>query len=37
MVLPKLKYRFEKGPVDWTAPPALPPVAASIAVNLIAR
>lgn len=35
VVLPRLKQRFEKGPLDWTAPPReLPPVAASLRVAL---
>jgi uncharacterized protein YndB with AHSA1/START domain len=27
VVLPRLKYRFEHGPIDWSAPPKLEPVA----------
>jgi uncharacterized protein YndB with AHSA1/START domain len=34
VVLPRLKYRFEKGPVDWSAPPPLTPVAASLRLEL---
>jgi uncharacterized protein YndB with AHSA1/START domain len=30
VVLPRLVYRFEKGPLDWNAPPELEPVAATI-------
>jgi uncharacterized protein YndB with AHSA1/START domain len=26
VVLPRLRYRFEHGPVDWKAPPELPPL-----------
>jgi uncharacterized protein YndB with AHSA1/START domain len=33
-VLPALVYRFEKGPIDWTAPPELEPVAATIKLDL---
>ena len=34
VVLPRLKHRFEKGPLDWSAPPELPPGAASLRVSL---
>jgi uncharacterized protein YndB with AHSA1/START domain len=35
VVLPRLKQRFEKGPIDWTAaPPDLPPVAGSLRLTL---
>lgn len=34
VVLPNLKHRFEKGPIDWSAPPTLPRVAESISVEL---
>jgi uncharacterized protein YndB with AHSA1/START domain len=35
VVLPRLKQRFEKGPIDWTAAPRdLPPVAPSLRVAL---
>jgi hypothetical protein len=35
VVLPRLKHRFEKGPLDWSAAPAtLPPVAPSLRVSL---
>jgi hypothetical protein len=27
VVLPRLVYRFAKGPIDWSAPPQLEPVA----------
>jgi uncharacterized protein YndB with AHSA1/START domain len=35
VVLPRLKYRFEKAPIDWSAKPQLPPVAESISVTLV--
>jgi uncharacterized protein YndB with AHSA1/START domain len=34
IVLPRLLYRFEKGPLDWNAPPDLAPVAPTIKVAL---
>jgi hypothetical protein len=35
VVLPRLRQRFEKGPLDWSAAPAtLPPVAPSLRVSL---
>lgn len=30
VVLPSLVHRFEKGPIDWNAPPELEPVAATL-------
>lgn len=35
VVLPRLVYRFEKGPLDWSAPPALEPVDHSLKVALV--
>lgn len=35
VVLPALKYRFEKGPVSRSSRPALAPIADSIAVELV--
>jgi uncharacterized protein YndB with AHSA1/START domain len=37
VVLPRLKHRFEKGPIDWSAPPSLPPITPSLAVDLVPR
>jgi uncharacterized protein YndB with AHSA1/START domain len=37
VVLPRLKQRFEKGPIDWSAPPELAPIAPSIAVTLVPK
>jgi uncharacterized protein YndB with AHSA1/START domain len=34
IVLPRLKYRFEVGPVTWEKPPELPPVAPTLKVDL---
>jgi len=35
VVLPRLRQRFEKGPLDWSAPPpSLAPVAATLRVSL---
>jgi uncharacterized protein YndB with AHSA1/START domain len=34
-VLPNLKYRFQKGPIDWNAPPHLAPVATSLRNELV--
>jgi uncharacterized protein YndB with AHSA1/START domain len=36
-ILPNLKYRFQKGPVDWNSPPHLAPVATSLRNELIAK
>jgi uncharacterized protein YndB with AHSA1/START domain len=36
-VLPNLKYRFQKGPIDWNAPPHLAPIAASLRNELVSR
>lgn len=33
-VLPHLVYRFEKGPIDWKAPPEVAPVAPTIKIAL---
>lgn len=35
IVLPRLKYRFEKGPVVWTAPPELSPIAPTLKLTLV--
>ena len=37
VVLPRLKQRFEKGPIDWSALPELAPIAPSIAVTLVPK
>jgi uncharacterized protein YndB with AHSA1/START domain len=37
VVLPRLKQRFEKGPIDWSATPRLAPIAPSIAVTLVPK
>ena len=34
VVLPRLKRRFEQGPLDWNAELKLPPVAPSLRVTL---
>jgi len=34
VVLPRLKRRFEKGPLDWAATETLPPVAATLRLTL---
>ena len=36
-VLPNLKYRFQKGPIDWGSPPHLAPVAASLRNELVPK
>ena len=33
-VLPRLKYRFAHGPIDWAAPPKLEPIAAAMKQSL---
>jgi len=37
VVLPRLKQRFEKGPIDWSAPPELAPIVPSMAVTLVPK
>jgi hypothetical protein len=37
VVLPRLVYRFAKGPVDWDDRPQLAPVAATLKRELVAR
>lgn len=37
IVLPRLKYRFEVGPVSWEKPPELPRVAPTLKVELSAK
>jgi uncharacterized protein YndB with AHSA1/START domain len=37
VVLPRLKQRFDEGPIDWGALPELPPIAPSIAVTLVPK
>jgi uncharacterized protein YndB with AHSA1/START domain len=37
VVLPRLKYRFEVGPVHWDRPPDLPPVAPTLKMELTPR
>lgn len=35
VVLPRFVHRFARGPIDWKAPPELPPVARSIRATLV--
>jgi len=35
VVLPRLRRRFEMGPLDWSQVPALPPVAPTLKVSLV--
>jgi uncharacterized protein YndB with AHSA1/START domain len=35
VVLPRLVYRFEQGPVDWEHPPELAPVVSTMKVSLV--
>ena len=35
VVLPRLVRRFEKGPIDWSQVPALPPVATTLKKTLV--
>lgn len=37
VVLPGLKYRFDKGPISWSSRPPLSPIADSIAVELVRK